>query len=1080
MYLTGRGINVKIFSKFACIALTAALLVSGLAPVSAAGIKTYNVTVLPDKYQTVKGWGVFPSSVTDQWLNKYAAHTGIYRDLGITQFRIEVRGNCGDADGNLVQEYMDTLSAHIQTAVNNGVSEYMVSIWSPPAGMKTNNKIEGLNEDGTAAALLPEKEEAFAKYLVKVFNEIKRRGLPIPIAFSLQNEPNNAFGYYQCCYYTMEQYQRVCKLIRKTFDGAGYKDIRMMGTEGAEYKSNVMWLGNDFSEFEKDAEFEKSLDIIASHSYYNRQSTQKRDIDAYVANLKKYPGKEVWQTEFSTAHNLAVDNEIDRAIGAMGIFATDMAWVGNNVWYWWSGWDFRRPAQAAHQEDILFGDGITSTEKSLIFQCFAKVWKNVPVGSEVLRMKTDDSAVVNTSMPESDMVAFGGGGRTVALFINSSKEDKIYNFDGLTGVSAEVYTAVSTESGLAEIANRNLTDGKLNGVFAPARSVTVIVTQAKDKAPPEIKYEKDKTLGYDNGVYVSRQPTVNLNLEIDEQAGLTVNKSRVKLNGGLTYSQEIKLGEKSVTEIRLDAEDTSGNQTPPVFLKFRYDPKYVGVAIAKNEDTTNDENYILSGSVNIKSNLTINGEPVELDGGLNFAHPLEPEQGENSYSIIAADDSGNKSKEVVFKLFCDSDEPQITVSNTDFTTTDSEYVITGQLSEPVKYLEVNGKDVKVKDDLTFITKIGLFEGANTVTLKAADFYENAGEKELVLTYGKIKESPHATDALSYTRKAASKITVDGKLDEDDWVIDNKANKVISGAPDNIVNFGTLWDKNYLYIGAVIYDTVLIFDDERVYQNDCFEVFINPSNEKKGAYGEKDKQLFVGYPKNRIGLYANSGADYKSGWSDFEGGYTVELAIPWSSTGITPGDGVKAGFDIAVDDKDSEGARESVTAWAGTSDNWQDTSSFGTLILTSETEVTYKDKPENTGDDESGNGEGSETASEIRVLIPGGEVSFTDARPQIIDGIVMLPLRVTAESMGGRVDWLNETNEAVVTVFGVNKFSLFAGGAEVSADGAAFTIEKPAVFIGGRLFVPAGFIEKAFGLTGMWDEKTNIFTFKQRG
>jgi hypothetical protein len=370
-------------------------------------------------------------------------------------------------------------------------------------------------------------------------------------------------------------------------------------------------------------------------------------------------------------------------------------------------------------------------------------------------------------------------------------------------------------------------------------------------------------------------------------------------------------------------------------------------------------------------------------------------------------------------------------------------------------LELNGKEVKVGADLSFITKAGLKEGANALAFKAADAYGNIGEKRLDVAYEKTSASPHATDALAYARKAAKRISIDGKLDDEDWVIDNKANKAISGAPNNILNFGVLWDRNYLYVGAEVYDTSLIFDDERVYQNDCFEVFLNPSNDKKGQYGEKDKQLFVGYPKNRTALYINTGAEYKTGWSDFPGGYTVEMAIPWGSTGLVPEDGLKIGFDISCDDKDAEGPRESVMAWSGTSDNWQDTRNFGTIVLTSETEVEYKDKPEDSDAPDGESGGGGVPDGEISVNVPGGEIAYTDAVPVMAEGTLMLPLRATAEAIGGRVEWIAENNEARVTVFGTERFYLGAG-------------RQGAALIGERLYVPVGFIESAFGLKGTLD------------
>lgn len=920
------------------------LLALNLPCVTLAATQSYEVNLLPETYQKITGWGAFPASVQDLWLDKYAAHTAIYRELGINSVRIELRGNCGDGEGNLVKAYMDTFAGHIKTAVNNNIKDYMVCIWTPPAEMKTNNKIEGQNDDGTRATLLVEKEQTFCHYIVNVLGDLEKRGLPLPQVLSMQNEPNNAFSYYQCCYYDMEQFKRVFKLMRKTLDASGYEDILLAGAESPDYKDNHLWFGESFEELETDEEFRKAMGVFTTHSYYAPAVTNQKRIDKFIDNKNKIPEKEVWQTEYSTAHNQAFEAEIDRVIGGVGVFITDVAWVGVNRWYWWMGWDPRYPITEAHQEVLLAGDGITGVTKSLMYQVFEKVWNNAPAGAKVMRLSTNDPAVVNTTMPQSDMVAFSADGRNTVLFINSSDEDKTYSFNGLTGSSVEVYTAAKDSLDLVE--NRNLAGGSLENVLIPARSVNVIVTRANDEAAPKITYEKEKSVGIDGDTYISREKELPITIRLDEPATLIVNKQKVTLGDDLSYQMNLKLDGIGKT-VRIDAKDEAGNQSEPLFLKFRYDEKYVAVVLDTAEERTNSSTYELRGSVNVESDLTVNGESVPLDDELNFTYQMALQQGENPIRLLAVDKNGNKSPEKLHTVWCDSAAPEISLDNTEFTTTDAEYVLSGKVSEPVKAFKINQKPVTVKDDLTFRMKVYLKEGENQLTLQATDLFENHSEKTITLNFEKTSETPYLTDSVSYTRKADRRIAVDGNLEEA-WVIDNKANKVVNGVPCNIMNFGTLWDEDYLYVGARVYDSSLIFDDDRVYQNDCVEIFLNPTNSKTGAYGEGDCQLFIGYPKGRPALFVNEGADCLVGWKDFEGGYTVEMAIPWKSMGISPKDGVRIGFDITNDDKNVEGgAREAVMTWAGTGDNWQTTANFGTLILTASREVTYQEKQQET-------------------------------------------------------------------------------------------------------------------------------------
>jgi hypothetical protein len=62
-------------------------------------------------------------------------------------------------------------------------------------------------------------------------------------------------------------------------------------------------------------------------------------------------------------------------------------------------------------------------------------------------------------------------------------------------------------------------------------------------------------------------------------------------------------------------------------------------------------------------------------------------------------------------------------------------------------------------------------------------------------------------------------------------------------------------------------------------------------------------------------------------------YIMEMKFPWKSLGyITPGAGVKIGFDVAVLDNDGS-TREALLAWYSTDwESWNNTSYFGTLVL----------------------------------------------------------------------------------------------------------------------------------------------------
>ncbi len=68
------------------------------------------------------------------------------------------------------------------------------------------------------------------------------------------------------------------------------------------------------------------------------------------------------------------------------------------------------------------------------------------------------------------------------------------------------------------------------------------------------------------------------------------------------------------------------------------------------------------------------------------------------------------------------------------------------------------------------------------------------------------------------------------------------------------------------------------------------------------------------------------------WRAVDGGYEVELAIPWANLGVTPAADQLIGFDIGNNDDDDGGGREGQAVAFGTANNWTDTSAFGDLTL----------------------------------------------------------------------------------------------------------------------------------------------------
>ncbi|MCI1966477.1 MAG: metallophosphoesterase [Oscillospiraceae bacterium] len=181
----------------------------------------------------------------------------------------------------------------------------------------------------------------------------------------------------------------------------------------------------------------------------------------------------------------------------------------------------------------------------------------------------------------------------------------------------------------------------------------------------------------------------------------------------------------------------------------------------------------------------------------------------------------------------------------------------------------------------------------------------------------------------------SGVTFDGVLDEDVWSSMQPVEKRVVGDTTPIdASFNVTWDNSNMYIGVQVTgadESKTSFDD------DSISYYLTPHNDR-GAYSEDDFQVQIGDKGTSIGAgYSGSGknatlkvSDISAQYQSIENGYTMEVKMPWSVVGMVPHDVCEMGFDLMAF---SAGESDCVMVWSGTTNNWTDTSDFGTLTFT---------------------------------------------------------------------------------------------------------------------------------------------------
>lgn len=943
--------------KWAGLVVAAAMLSSCIAVPAAAASpaeeEVYDVVISPQDEQTVKGWGVFPAWNRSDWgrsfIDKTGAQEALYDDLGVNMFRVMIPASAGDGNGNLVPNRIQEIRDLIQTAHNHDLHDYIISVWSPPIGMKTHNTVNGWT--GTEhVRLKPEKEGTYAGFLADVIQALVADGASMPKAISFQNEPLSQIVS-EWCYWggdNGQQFQRFTKLLRQTLDQEGLQDVQILAPEGAAYHENEKLLGTNFDAVAADPALEAAIGGFASHSYISREFGSKASIESYKEAADRFPHKDRWQTEFSS---LVTDmSQQDMAIDVSRRLISDMAYIRNNYWFWWLGWDHERTVGYVG-EVITEGDGYT-VDKSKAFHMLSKVFNEVPAGAKMRRVSADPaSGLVTEDELWMDAVAFVDGDKTVTLLVNPLEEQRRVNVAGLTGASADVYQMTETSQeadGLLLSEARNVVSSSVPDIALPARSITVIVADAADAAPPLIVFDQKDSSSALDADYAVRQSAFTVSGRLDEPGTLLINGQPVTVDGNLKFSSVVNLAPGDNT-IVAQATDGNSNDSEETTLFVRHDPTYLGVSLDQSDtDYVNVAAFTLSGLANDTSDVSVKHTQdstvvanVEIaavlapGSGTPYA-PFETEltllEGVNEIEVTAVNALNEQSAPVGITVLYDSIAPVITVPATD-TASAASYVLRGSLSEEA-LLRVNGTAQLVEPDLGFAVIVPVEEGLNTINVEAEDRSGNLSTQVVTVTAAVPRDNALATGLIQADLVQGSDMTIDGHLSEPNWRLNHRAAKLLAGKSDNDVAYSTAWNEDFLYVGIRVIDVHKVNDSTRGYEDDSVEVYIDGNNGRSGTYGSEDHQITLGWGDTELSVGRNL-AGIQFAQQDQEDGYTVEFAIPWNGIGIDPPKaGAVIGFDIANNDDDgnNNGLRQGQYMWHGNLDNWSNTSKFGSLML----------------------------------------------------------------------------------------------------------------------------------------------------
>jgi hypothetical protein len=109
---------------------------------------------------------------------------------------------------------------------------------------------------------------------------------------------------------------------------------------------------------------------------------------------------------------------------------------------------------------------------------------------------------------------------------------------------------------------------------------------------------------------------------------------------------------------------------------------------------------------------------------------------------------------------------------------------------------------------------------------------------------------------------------------------------------------------------------------------------------------------------------------------------------------------------------------------------------------------------------------------INVFMNGKHIAFDDAKPENLNGRVLVPVRVISEEMGADVTYNSQTKQVII-VKGNKTIELTIGSQEAYVNGDKVLLDVPATAVEGRTMVPLKFVSENMDAYVDWDGESQV-------
>jgi hypothetical protein len=485
------------------------------------------VTIGTSTVVDFKGWGIFPANYDRQiptygngdtawpeatWLpgsGTVSTSNPTYlllKDLQFNIAKVALTPTLCRSDNTLDPARMQDLKDHLQTMQNMGVTKYFVTLGTPPAHMKTPDRVRYGEYNNRSQTLDPAYADGigfdFADYFVAVLSNLRAAGLPSPVGVSIQNEPDvSNIG--DTCTYSNSLWRTVVKQVRAKMNSANFQSVPITGSESTGIDNLEYFLGtpssSGFSAMNSDTALRDAIGGFSYHMYYTSAK-----IRTMTQAMSAYPGRDRWMTEYSGGGGIVQqkrpydtydssgsgNQELNWALNNVRRMAADMVDFKTNYWFWWNGWNL---SSTPGYQSLIYGtDSQRYTTKA--YHVFKRLWNTVKPGWKVKQttttepdLSTDNSTIISGFEPNGNMMSqpvdiltFESADATQNLVMLCNWKNQTKNITALTGLrgaNAKIYQT-TTANDMSLVSTRNIFNGALQGgnLTLPGWSITFVVS----------------------------------------------------------------------------------------------------------------------------------------------------------------------------------------------------------------------------------------------------------------------------------------------------------------------------------------------------------------------------------------------------------------------------------------------------------------------------------------------------------------------------------------------------------------------------------------------------------------------------